>query len=272
MDQAVDAGLDLDEDPEISDRLDLAVDPGARRVCLLRQLLPRIGLGLLQAERNPPVGLVDPEHLDLHHVADVDDLRGMHHALGPSHLRDVDQPLDALLQFDERAVIGDAHDLALDPQSDRIALRDLGPRVGHDLLHPQRNALALGVVLEHNDLDLVADLDRFGRMLQSAPRHVGDVKQAVDAAEIDERAVVGDVLDGAFEDYALFQHAQRLFLERGALVFEHAAARNHHVAAGAVELQNLKATALADVAVKVAQRAGCPRESRAGRPAPRCPP
>ena len=36
-------------------------------------------------------------------------------------------------------------------------------------------------------------------------RHVGDVEQAVDAAEVDERAVLGDVLDGAGDDHALFE-------------------------------------------------------------------
>ena len=89
---------------------------------LLRQLFPRIRFGLLEPERDAPVGLVDAQHLDLDHVADVDHLRGMHRALAPAHLGDVDQPLDALLQLDERAVVGDADDLALEPRADRIAL------------------------------------------------------------------------------------------------------------------------------------------------------
>ena len=41
-----------------------------------------------------------------------------------------------------------------------------------------------------------ADLDDLGRMRDPAPRHVGDVEEAVDPAEVDEGAVVGDVLDG----------------------------------------------------------------------------
>ena len=42
-------------------------------------------------------------------------------------------------------------------------------------------------------------------MVDAPPAHVGDVQQAVDAAEVDERAVIGDVLDHAFEDLALVQ-------------------------------------------------------------------
>ncbi len=92
-------------------------------------------------------------------------------------------------------------------------------------------------------------------MLQAAPRHVGDVQQSVEPAEIDESAVVGDVLHHALEDHALFEHLERLLLEFGALALDHGAARNHHVAARAVELQQLEAPALADVAVQVAGRA-----------------
>ena len=39
-------------------------------------------------------------------------------------------------------------------------------------------------------------------MGEAAPAHVGDVQQAVDAAEVDERTVVGEVLDRAGEDGA----------------------------------------------------------------------
>jgi len=39
-------------------------------------------------------------------VAYVDKLRRMLHALRPSHFADVDEAFDALLEFDERSVIG----------------------------------------------------------------------------------------------------------------------------------------------------------------------
>jgi hypothetical protein len=37
-------------------------------------------------------------------------------------------------------------------------------------------------------------------MLDALPGHVGDVQQAVDAAEVDERTVVGEVLDDTLDD------------------------------------------------------------------------
>jgi hypothetical protein len=72
---------------------------------------------------------------------------GMRHPLRPRHLGDVDQALDAALDLDERAVVGEAHDLALDARVERQPLAIVRPRVRHDLLHAERHALALGSYL-----------------------------------------------------------------------------------------------------------------------------
>ena len=71
------------------------------------------------------------------------------------------------------------------------------PRVVAQLLDAQRDAVLLGVELEHLGLQFLADLNHFARVAHTAPGHVGDVQQAVDAAEVDEGAVLGDVLDHA---------------------------------------------------------------------------
>src|SRR5262249_4895001 len=74
----------------------------------------------------------------------------------------------------------------------------------------------------------------------------------VDSAQVDESAVVGDVLDRALEDDTLLEHLEGLRLERGALALEHRAARHDDVAARAVELEDGEPAALPDVAVEVA--------------------
>jgi hypothetical protein len=58
-----------------------------------------------------------------------------------------------------------------------------------------------GLILDDLHLDRLADRQNLGRMVDAAPRDVGDVQQAVDAAQIDERTVVGDVLDDAFDTW-----------------------------------------------------------------------
>ena len=100
--------------------------------------------------------------------------------------------------------------LPLDLLAGRERLFGVVPRVFLRLLEAERDALGLGVVLEDLDGDLVADLEELGRVVDAAPAHVGDVEQAVDAAEVDERAVLGDVLDDALDDLALLEGLEGL--------------------------------------------------------------
>ena len=83
------------------------------------------------------------------------------------------------------------------------------PRVRSQLANAQRNALFFAVELQHLDGDLVARMQHFGRMIDAPMRHVADVQQAVDAAQIDERAVFGEVLHRARDHGAFGEMFQR---------------------------------------------------------------
>jgi hypothetical protein len=48
-------------------------------------------------------------------------------------------------------------------------------------------------------------------MLDTLPGHVGDVQQAIDATQIDERAVIGEVLDDTLDLLAFLQRFQQSF-------------------------------------------------------------
>src|SRR5690606_2346213 len=89
-------------------------------------------------------------------------------------------------------------------------------------------------------LDRLADRQDLGRMVDAAPRHVGDMQQAVDAAEIDERTVVGDVLDHAVDNLTLFEVLDDLGTLLGAAFLEDGAARHDDVAATAIHLEDLE--------------------------------
>ena len=92
-------------------------------------------------------------------------------------------------------------------------------------------------------------------MLDAPPGQVGDVQQAVDAAQVDERAIVGNVLDDALDHCAFLERFQQ-GLALGALArFQHRAAGNHHVVALAVELDDLEFHLLALVRGGVLDRA-----------------
>ena len=81
------------------------------------------------------------------------------------------------------------------------------------------------------------------------------MQQAIDAAQIDERAVVGDVLHHAVEDLAFLQALDQLGALLGAGLLQHGAAGHHDVAAGAVHLEDLERLRRAHQRADVAHRA-----------------
>src|SRR5467141_326033 len=252
--QAVDAARQADEDAEIGDRLDLALHAVALLV-LAREVFPRVRHALLHAERDAPALLVDLEdhHLDL--VADLHHLGRMHVLVGPVHLGDVDQAFDARLDLDERAVVGEVGDFAEQARALRVAPPDADPRILAQLLQAERNAVLLGVELEYLRRHLVADVEHLGRMLHAAPGEVGDVEQPVDAAQVDERAVVGDVLDDALHGRAFLERSEQVLPLGAGGLLQHGAPGHDHVVPLAVELDDLELHLLALVGRGVLHRA-----------------
>ena len=82
-------------------------------------------------------------------------------------------------------------------------------------------------------------------MPDAPPSHVGNVQQAVDAAQVHECAVVGQVLDDALHALAFLQRGQQLFALGAVFAFEYGAAGNDHVVAPLVQLDDLEFEGLA---------------------------
>src|SRR5665213_3576732 len=207
---------------------------------LLDEDFPRIAHGLLETERNAALDRIDFEDLHFDFLRGRDNLAGMNVFLGPRHFGDVDQALDARFQFDERAVVGDVGDAALELCADRELGLDALPRIVEQLLHAQRNSVGLVVDLDDLDLHLLTNIEHFGRVIDAPPGDVGDMQQAIDAAQVHEGAVVGDVLDHAVDDLALFEILHQRLALLGAGLFQHGAARHHDIAAAAIHFQNLE--------------------------------
>jgi len=127
---------DSPKQPKLGDIADFAFDLGAN-LMVVDELLPRIALHLLQAQRDAALGGVHIQHHDLHLLAGGDDLAGMHVLLGPGHLADVHQALDARLQLDEGTVVGDVGDASGVLGTDRVFCRNTLPRIGLELLHAE---------------------------------------------------------------------------------------------------------------------------------------
>src|SRR5262245_55367159 len=125
--------------------------------------------------------------------------------LRPAHLGDVNQTFNARFEFDKRTVIGKRNDLPFDARADREPFHSRRPRIRNQLFVAEADALFVTVEFEHLDLYALTDLENLVRILNAAPRHVGNVEQTVESAEIDECAIFGDVLDLSFDDDALFE-------------------------------------------------------------------
>ena len=99
----------------------------------VHELLPRIALHLLQAQRNAPLGGVDVQDHHLHLLTGGNDLARMDVLLGPGHFGDVHQALNPSLQLHEGAVVGNIGNAPGELGAWRVFRCDTSPRIS-----PQR--------------------------------------------------------------------------------------------------------------------------------------
>ena len=219
--EALDALQDLNEGTKRDDLGRPAVHDVALLVAL-EDALPRIGLRLLEAQRDPLTIAVDVEHLDLDLLTDLEQLGGMVD-VAPGELGDVDQAVDAV-EVDEGAEVDDVRDDA-----------------GHGLARGEvvEDALAhlAALLLEHRTAgqdDVVAgavELDDLAAQLLAA--ELLEILDAADIdqrrgqeaahAEIDDQAALDDLDDGAVDRLARLGgglDALPRLLEAGALLGE----------------------------------------------------
>ncbi|MNU66279.1 hypothetical protein D3C71_555880 [compost metagenome] len=150
------------------------------------------------------------------------------------------QAFNAFFDFNEAAVVGQVGHAARQTGGLRVTLGDSNPGIFAQLLQTQGYTGTLAVELQNLDCDLVANVDDFGRMLNALPRHVGDVQQAVNAAQIYECTVVGQVLDDTLNFLTFLQVGQQAFALGGVLGFDHGTTGNDNVVALLVQLDDLE--------------------------------
>ncbi len=174
----------------------------------------------------------------------------------------MNQAFDTLLDFNECAIVGEVRNFTEQAGALRVTTGQAGPWIVAQLLDAQRNAVFLLIVFEYFSSNLLTDCEYFGWVTHTTPCEVGNVQQAIDATEVNECAVVGDVLDDTGNHGALFQGFHQLltlFAHRG---FDDSAARQHHVVAFAVKLDDLEFHRLAFKRRGVLDRAGIDQRTR----------
>ena len=235
--QTVDAFFDFDESAVVGEVANDALDAHTDRVFLIDRF-PRVARRLFDAEGNFLFFLVDAEDNDVDFLPLRKDFVRVIDAFRPGHFADVDEAFDAFFQLNERAVGHDVDDDALDFRADRVFLFDVFPRARGLLFQTERNLFLFVIDLKNHNFDLLIDFDEFFRVGDAAPAHVRDVEQTVDAAQVDERAEFGDVLDRAFANLADFEFVEQRGFLFGAFLFDESATADDDVATGFVDLEN----------------------------------
>ena len=235
--EAIDALFDLHERAVGGQVAHATFDHRTHRVVIVDHV-PRVAVRLLHTERDFHLLIVDFQDDNFDLFAHRDQLAGVVDALGPGHLGDVHQTFDALLELDECAIGHHVDHSALEGLALRVAPFDSIPRGGGLLLDAQRDTLALEIDLEHHDFHFLVHLDHLARVVDPAPGHISDVKQAVDATEVHEHAELGDVLDHTGTHLAFLNVEQEVLPQLGTLVFHQLASGDNNVHALHVDLDD----------------------------------
>ena len=87
---------------------------------------------------------------------------------------------------------------------------------------------------------MLADLEQLGRVVDPAPAHVGDVQKTVDAAQVHEGAIIGQVLDDALDRVAFLKLGEQCLALGGVFLLNDSTARYNDVVAALVELDDFE--------------------------------
>src|SRR5438105_1364551 len=137
-------------------------------------------------------------------------------------------------------VFCDSHHLSLYTHAVRIFRLVSLPWVLEQLLHAKRDAVGFVIDLDDFYPHRLADRQNLGRMIDSPPGDIGHVQEPVDAAEIDEGAVIGDVLHHAVDHLPFCEVGDDLIALLGAGFLEHGAAGDDDIAPATVHFQDLE--------------------------------
>ena len=91
-------------------------------------------------------------------------------------------------------------------------------------------------------------------MLNAFPCHIGDVQQAVNAAQINECTVVSEVLNDTFDFHAFLQVFQQLIALCAVFGFDNGTTRNNNVVTLLVQLDDFELKLFAFQVQRVAHR------------------
>src|SRR5450631_55076 len=253
VNHAVNAFFQFDKRAVAGEVAHLAFDLDANSVFRGRTI-PGIGFQLADAEGDFLLLAVNSQNNGFDFLILFQNIARFGDALGPRKFRDVDETFDAGFELHKRAVRHEADDLALDLRADGEFGFDAVPRIGELLLEAEADAFLFLVHVQHDHVNFLADLEQLRRMTDTAPAHVRNVEQTVNAVQVNERAEIRDVLDRALADVAGRHLTQNLRTLGGALGFDQFAAGENDVLPFLIDFDDLEFVSVADETRQVLRR------------------
>ena len=104
------------------------------------------------------------------------------------------QSFHARFQLDKGTVRHQIDDSSLDLGTDWILGFNIVPGIGKLLLQSEADAFLLVIDVEHDHINFLPDGQKFGWMVDSAPAHIGYVKQAIQTIEVNKCSEIRDIL------------------------------------------------------------------------------
>src|SRR5262249_48600894 len=151
----------------------------------------------------------------------------------------------------ERAEILDLAHAPGDRRADGVLALSPHPRVGHHLLEAEAELAGFGIDADDFDIDDVADLYKFAGLDAATMGDFADVEQTIEAAQIDEHAVVHDAAHRAAPHLAFGELFHQLRLHLLLFALEDVAAANDQVFRVSIELRDLGLQFLVHQAVEI---------------------
>ena len=253
MNQAVYAFFYLNEYAEVCKVAYFGRMFGTHGVFLF-DVFPRIGFQLLDTQRHFTFFTIQGQNDSFYFVTYLHEVLCGTQVLAPGHFRYVDQAFYARSDFDECTVIGHHDNFAFYFVTYFQVRIQSVPRMRSQLFQTQCDTLLLVVEVKDNHIDLLVKLYHFFRVAHTSPREVGDVNQTVYAAQVDEDAVRGDILNGTLEYLSFFKLADDFFFLLFQFGFDKSLVRNNDILEFLVDFNDLEFHSLSYEYIVVADR------------------
>ena len=194
---------------------------------------------------------LDAHNLDGQHFVLVDDLARVRDA-SIDEFGNVNQAFDGTVDADESAEGDQLGDLAGDNLANLIAGDDIVPLFGARAPDGEPDFLRLLVDLHHVDIDVATDRKHLLGVDVALPGELGEVDQAVGAAQVDEDAEAADARDATAADFAFAQLRQQAVLLFGAPLLHGGALGEDDAVSASVDLDHFESQRATNEFVEVA--------------------